>query len=142
MNQSVQLKIDTTERFPHLSRAPITEAVIEIRGRASIPWTETESLAKLKQLLAGYPEHRPVQGFSSQLHWTPGQEPRVESQNLGWLGWQFTSADKSHITKFQLDLFSFSRLKPYENWQQFTTEALRLWGIHFELAHPSEIQRL
>ncbi|MBI1803382.1 MAG: TIGR04255 family protein [Ignavibacteriae bacterium] len=142
MDQAPQSYIDTSEKFPHLSRAPITEAVIEIRGRASLPWNETDILTKLKQLLTGYPEHRSVQGFSSQLQWTPGQEPKVDSQNLGWQGWQFTSADKSHITKFQLDLFSFSRLKPYENWQLFSAEALRLWEIHFELAQPSEIQRL
>lgn len=142
MDEAPQLHIEPSVVFPHLSRAPITEAVIEIRGRTSLPWIEADILTELKQRLTGYPEHRPVQGFSSQLQWTPGHEPRVDSQNLGWQGWQFTSGDKSHIAKFQPDLFSFSRLKPYENWQQFSTEAFRLWEVYFELAQLSEIQRL
>ncbi|HEV8537852.1 MAG TPA: hypothetical protein VGR15_02915 [Bacteroidota bacterium] len=58
MDEAASFHIDTAKKFPHLSRAPITEAVVEIRGRASIPWNKDEIIAKLKELLNGYPDQQ------------------------------------------------------------------------------------
>ena len=140
MHQSGEFQINPEEEFPRLSRALIREAVIEIRARASVPWNEAELLRKLKLQLPEYPKHR--SGFASQFHISAGKEPKVATKDLGWQGLEFTSADKKHIAKFHVELFSFSRLYPYENWAQFTNEAMRLWKIHRELAKPSDIQRL
>jgi uncharacterized protein (TIGR04255 family) len=137
-----RLKIDVSEKFPHLSRAPITEAVIEIRARASKPWIEAEVLATLKQHLVQYPVHVSARGFEHKFQVSPTQEAKVDSKDLGWQGHDFRSADLKQIVKFHLDLFSFSRLNPYDNWERFTNEALRLWKIHRELSQPLEVQRL
>jgi uncharacterized protein (TIGR04255 family) len=142
MIQSDQLHINTSGEFPHLSRAAISEAVIEIRARAGIPWNEEELLAKLSPQLTGYPTHQSTRGFIGQFQVSPGREPKVASKDLGWQGLQFTSADKKQVVKFQVDLFSFSRLHPYQRWKQFVADALRLWEIHKEVARPPEIQRL
>ena len=140
MNNSGILNINVMEQFPHLSKAPITEAVVEIRARGSVQWKETEILNKLKLKLPEYPSYRSGRAFEVQLK--PEQEQKVASKDLGWQGLQFKSSDERHIAKFQQDLFSFSRLHPYGNWEQFTGEALRLWSIHFELSKHLEIQRL
>jgi len=59
-----------------------------------------------------------------------------------WSGYRFTSDDGLHIAQFKRDGFAFSRLKPYDNWDQFEAEALRLWNIYLELAKPLEVERL
>ncbi len=142
MSPQAPLQIDITEEFPHFPRAAITEAVIEIRARASVQWNEAETLAKLKPQLTDYPENRSARGFLNQFQFVLEQEPKVAAQDLGWQGYIFTSTDKKQIAKFQLELFSFSRLQPYQSWKQFKSEAMRLWEMHYELARPAEIQRL
>ena len=47
-----------------------------------------------------------------------------------------------HIAQFNKDAFVFSRLNPYEDWERFSGEALRLWGIYCELLKPSEVRRV
>ena len=48
-------KIDLTESFPLLARAPIVEAVIEIRARAEASWEEQAITEHLKTRLSEYP---------------------------------------------------------------------------------------
>jgi hypothetical protein len=65
MAESVQIKIDTTETFPRLSRAPIVEAVIELRTRAEAgTWNESEVAGLLKTKLPEYTTIRSMRGFS------------------------------------------------------------------------------
>ena len=139
---SQNLRIDLSERFPHLKRAPITEAVIEIRAKASSKLEEPQMLELLKPALGDYPEHRGTHAFEGHLQFLPGKQPEVSAKTLGLLGVQFTSSDKKQIAKFQNDLFSFSRLHPYHGWDDFSKEAVRLWKVHLELARPLEIQRI
>jgi len=55
---------------------------------------------------------------------------------------RFHSADERHLAQFNRDGFVFSRLPPYQNWEQLRTEAMRLWRMHTELARPTEAQRV
>jgi uncharacterized protein (TIGR04255 family) len=132
--------INLNESFPHLSKAPITEAIIEIRGRASVPWNEDTICAELKRRLPDYPKHR--SGRAKKIQWNLQKEPNVAVENLGWKGIRFTSTDEKQIATFNIDSFALSRLQPYEDWKRFTREAKRLWEIHTKVAHPIEIQRL
>jgi uncharacterized protein (TIGR04255 family) len=111
MMQSEALNIDFGEQFPHLSKAPITEAVIEIRGRASTPWDEETIRAKLKDEIPEYPNHK--SGRAQKLELNPQKDPKFAIQDLGWLGLMFTSTDGKNIAKFHIDTFSLSRLQPY-----------------------------
>ena len=43
--------IDLDEKFPHLSKAPIIEAVIDIRVVPTAPWNETILLLKILVVL-------------------------------------------------------------------------------------------
>lgn len=53
------LKIDLTEQFPRLSHAPITEAVVEVRAHAEVPWEESGIRSQLAPLLPGYQKLSP-----------------------------------------------------------------------------------
>lgn len=134
--------INLSESFPHLPRAPIVEAVIEIRARAQTPWEEPAISACLKPKLPDYPAAHAQHEFREEV--TVDQQGKTEHvhHDLGLKGLRFQSADKLHVVHFNRDGFVFSRLQPYDHWEQFSGEAIRLWQLHCELAKPCEIERL
>ena len=136
------LKIDVTESFQHLEHAPIVEAVIEIRTRVESPWEESALRDQLKAKLPGYPNIFSQSEFRHELKVKGGQPPEQFFHDLGWRGLRLQSADGRYIAQFNRDGFVFSRLHPYESWDQFKDEAVRLWNMHAELAKSIEIQRL
>jgi uncharacterized protein (TIGR04255 family) len=136
------LKIDVTEPFPYLEQAPIVEAVIEIRTRVESPWEESALKEQLKAKLLGYPKIFSQSEFRHETKMKPGQPPEQILHSLGWKGLRFQSADGRYIAQFNRDGFIFSRLRPYESWEQFKEEAMRLWMMYTDLAKSLEVQRL
>ena len=136
------MNIDVTEQFPHLPHAPIVEAVIEIRARAEVNWEERAVTDWLKPKLSDYPRVGSQNEFQHEVSFGPGKQPEASQQDLGWKGLRFQSENQPHVVQFNRDGFSFSRLRPYDNWEQLRTEALRLWGIYADLARPTETQRI
>lgn len=135
-------KIDLTESFPLLSRAPIVEAVIGVSARAETPWEEKAISEQLKSCLPGYPGIHSHREIRHELKLTADAQPEQAVHDMGWRGLRCESVDKLHIAQFNRDGFSFSRLKPYESWEQFYQEGLRLFGLYNEVAQPPEIQRV
>jgi uncharacterized protein (TIGR04255 family) len=142
MTTPANVRIDPAERFPHLQHAPIVEAVIDVRARAEVPWEEEAIQAQIKAQLPDYPQADSSREFRHEVKMAPGQEPQQTLLDLGWKGLRLRSSDKLHIAQFNRDGFVFSRLQPYESWEQLIGEGMRLWGIHREIARPSEVQRL
>jgi len=136
------LKIDVTESFPHLEHAPIVEAVIEIRTRAESPWEETALKEQLKAKLPGYPKIFSQSEFRHELKVKAGQPPEQLFHDLGWRGLRLHSTDGRFIAQFNREGFIFSRLQPYETWEQFKEETIRLWKIYADLAKSLEVRRL
>ncbi|MEX2120640.1 MAG: hypothetical protein WD847_13690 [Pirellulales bacterium] len=59
MNLAQGFLLDFGEKFPHLAAAPIAEAVIQWRARAT-KWPDSEQLRQhLTEELPNYPECRP-----------------------------------------------------------------------------------
>jgi uncharacterized protein (TIGR04255 family) len=135
-------KIDVGESFETLPHAPIVEAVIEIRARSEVPWQESTISDELKSKLPDYPIIGSQSEFRQEVHILSGHPPETKHEDLGWKGLRFQSADGLQVIQFNRDGFLFSRLQPYENWERFQQEALRLWEFHSALAHVTEIQRL
>jgi uncharacterized protein (TIGR04255 family) len=136
------LKMDIAEQFDRLSHAPIAEAVIEVRARAEVPWEESTVRERLIPLLSAYTQIESQREFEHALQVGPGQETVQTHRDLGWRGLRCESADHLHIAQFNRDGFVFSRLRPYDHWEQFHGEAIRLWGIYQDIAHPLGVQRL
>ena len=136
------LKIDTTERFPRLAHAPIAEAVIEMRARAEVPWEESAVRDRLVPLLSAYSKIESQSEVEHEMQIGPGKDMVQRHRDLGWRGLRCESADHVHIVQFNRDGFVFSRLRPYDHWEQFHGEAMRLWNVHRDLTEPSGIQRL
>ena len=135
-------KINLSEKFPHLEKAPIVEAVIDIRARAETEWEEALVREKLEPKIKDYPN------FLSQFEWKgevkiqQGKPVEATTQAPDWKGFRCESNDKLQIAQFYRDRFIYSRLHPYENWDSLRKEATRLLSIYSEIASPSEIQRV
>ncbi len=131
--------IDLKEKFPHLSKAPIVEAVLDIRVVPSVAWNEASLQNELKQRLPDFPKHETMRETKFQL--PPGKAAPVV-EDFGCVGFKLHSNDNLHNVQFNKGSFVFSRLKPYQDWGRFSQEALRLWAIYCELLKPSEVRRV
>jgi uncharacterized protein (TIGR04255 family) len=132
--------IDLAETFPHLSKAPIVEAVIDIRVVPSVKWDEISLQSDLKRRLPDFPKVETLRQARYQLPIGKQNNPIVE--DLGCVGFKCQSIDNLHIAQFTKEAFVFSRLKPYENWEQLSGEALRLLVVYCELLKPKEVTRV
>jgi uncharacterized protein (TIGR04255 family) len=80
--------------------------------------------------------------FRHELEMKVGQAPKQMVKDMGLKGLRFRSRDQLQIVQLNRDGFVFSRLQPYEDWEQLSREAMRLWQFYAELARPTEIQRI
>src|SRR5688572_30005702 len=103
---------------------PITEALIDIR-------TELEADVGLAQLAlaherikANYPKKKVRQRVQGSVIFTgiEGNEPRTESKVLDPDGFICWSQDDAQAVQFRLDGFTFSRLRPYRDWDSMQSE--------------------
>lgn len=124
----------------HLPRAPITEALIDIR----VKLPEGVDIARLKTIHASiskeYPQvkERIRGGVKFKL-----EERSVETTPIiDVYGYQYISSDNKQVIQVRLDGFTFSRLKPYETWENLRKEAYRLWEVYASLFSPEYITRV
>ena len=125
---------------PHrkYARAPITEAVIDIRVR--LP--EGLSLAELEPLktkLPDYPTIRTIRVGQGQI--TIGEQTGASASSSP-IGYMFTSAEGHYIFQARLNGFALSRMPPYEAWESFVAEARRLFSLYEEVVGPEVVTRL
>lgn len=131
--------IDINEKFPHLTKAPIVEAVLAINVSLSEQWDETTLQNVLKERLPDFPKIEPLRMASHKF--TVGKSDYHETQDLV-VGIKLESNSNPHIVQFNKDAFVFSRLEPYSDWKQFSHEALRLWEVYYELLKPADVGRI
>lgn len=131
--------IDLKEKFPHLSKAPIVEAVLAINVSLSGQWNETTLQNALKERLPDFPKIEFLRMASHEF--AVGKQDYHKTQDL-CVGFKLQSNSNPHIGQFNKEAFVFSRLEPYSDWEQFSHEALRLWEIYCELLKPTDIGRV
>jgi uncharacterized protein (TIGR04255 family) len=141
MVRASAFQFDLKKKFFHLPSAPIAEAVIHWRARATNPWQQDPVREQLTARLSNYPKCEPIREL--QIHAEIDTEgAKTQTRRESFLGYRLTSADNLYIAQFTRDGLVFSRLKPYSEWESFSKEALRLWQFFLDLADPSEVQRL
>ena len=122
----------------HYSKAPITEATIDLR--VTLP--EDHTLVQLDifhQTLGDmYSEKHPI--YIAEFAIPEGNNPtQIQPEQIGY---RFVSEDKRKIIQARLDGFGYTLLAPYDSWEPFRDEAKKLWMLYRELMKPSSIQRV
>lgn len=121
----------------HYSRAPITEALIDIRVLAADSIT-LQDLQKLSTMLeSNYPQRQDM--FMGQVEIGPSSDGTATTVHIGYI---FRELNGRHVVQARLDGFTFSRLAPYESWTPFRDEAKRVWEIYRSVVKPKVVTRV
>jgi uncharacterized protein (TIGR04255 family) len=128
--------------YQTFTNAPITEALLDIQVtrqgaadfRALEPFCEA--------IAATYPNRRFRKEFRAQFSVSDEGDAVAASPEGGIVGYLLTSADGSQVAQARVNGFSFSRLKPYQDWDRFKSEASRLWDLYLNLTAPESIERI
>jgi uncharacterized protein (TIGR04255 family) len=128
---------------PHYTRAPIAEAIIDIRvanpGEVALS-AVTEGAETLKE---EFPSRLPIQqlqmGFLADAN-NPGSSSFTNNQEL--LGWRLVSKDQDRILQLQRIGFSYSHLPPYSDWESFSSEARRYWSTFRKALGAGNVSRI
>lgn len=126
----------------HLPKASIQEAMIDIRV-AMPPDFQVAALKSFgKGLEQRFPEtqeqHQVAQGFQFSLV----GEPQVIAPTRTLDGYRFISKADGKIVQAQREGFTFNKLRPYTQWEEFRSEAKELWQRYIEVSKPQTVHRL
>lgn len=126
--------------YPVLSKAPIIEAVIDIRVKVREDLKVEQFNSIYDAVSVQYPDKKERYKWESKFEFKKG-EPPISTGAETVDGYFFTSADQKQIFQTRVDGFTLSKLKPYETWECFRDEAYRLWQKYKAVASP-EITRV
>lgn len=139
MTRPPKFRIDISRVFPRLQNAPIVEAVIQWQVATQTNLTADDLKAELVAQFGQYtlsPQHRVEAGFS-------GSPESMEVHHRShWDGYRLTSTDGKYICQWKPNTLAFSRLTPYENWQNLMKEAKPFWEAFKKLTAATTIERI
>jgi uncharacterized protein (TIGR04255 family) len=125
----------------HLSKAPITEALIDIRATLPNQNRDMRHLAALAdQFRSDYPEKKTIHEFQYKVKF--GAQPTEQKTTKQELGYRLASRDNTQVIQAAVGGLTFSRLPPYQEWAQLRDEAKRVWKIYAEDVRPENITRV
>ncbi|MFH1532055.1 MAG: TIGR04255 family protein [Pseudomonadota bacterium] len=125
----------------HLRKAPIQEALIDIRCALS------PDIAKLREVGAlftdDYPIAEELQSWHTEFTVKAGgsDAPQTSSRNFP-VGLRFWSEDRKRLVQVQGVGFTFNRLHPYEDWNALRSEARRLWDHCRTVVPPERVDQV
>jgi uncharacterized protein (TIGR04255 family) len=144
--------------YPHYSRAPIVEAVIDLRVSAAVGI----DISRLQALATSLSAQFPVQNamfrgqFAVALSTPPAAEAPSEVSKEGvrgfrlpvslkaqhdQIGVRLASNSNSRVLQLTANGFTYSHLAPYSSWKEFRAEALPLWDSYVAAVVPDVVTR-
>ena len=119
--------------------APIKEALIDIRVELPLD-VALETLESVHDQVKGlYPEKKKRVHVQGQF--SAGDEIGAAATQTV-VGFAFSTENGKQIFQARRDGFTFSRLRPYANWNELRDEGRRLWEIYRGMARPRKITRV
>ena len=132
--------VDLMAVYRYLKNAPIAEALIDISVKPSSSVQNAQQLDELcAKLKDTYPDKKLQQQF--KIEFFPGPPPQ-ERKETRFVGYRLTSANGLQVIQASPDKITFSRLRPYQTWEQLREEAQRIWKIYTEIVKPELITRI
>lgn len=125
----------------HLTRAPIIEALIDVRVQQRAPLLPEQLLLLQERLSTSYPVHEPIQKIEAKFESHGGRFVPSDSVEEHF-GWMFKDADGVQVAQFRTDGFTFNRLRPYTSWESLFPQAMELWSLYVDILKPEQVGRL
>ena len=130
-----------SEKWPHLSKAPITEAIIDFQF-ADTENIEFDNIKSLEEILVkDFPEIQPKRISKITTMISPAG-PVTEISDEGFHGIVCSSEDNIKVIQILTDRFALSYLKPYSNWIEFESDVLGYWQIVQKKLSISALKRI
>jgi uncharacterized protein (TIGR04255 family) len=130
------------DRKPPYKKAPITEAVIELRVKLP-DGTAVDDLQRLQALLpSSYGAPVDIYEDVTTIEIRPGKLAPIAHTTRTHQGYRFAKTDESRVLQAKLGGFTYSALAPYESWETFCPEARGLWELYRETFHPTSVTRV
>jgi uncharacterized protein (TIGR04255 family) len=125
--------------YPHYSRPPIQEAVLDIGVEFDTP----PAMDLLNKVHDPERERYPKQNERIFVHGEISAGARLSAvAQQGILGFMFVAEDGKQMFQSRMNGFTLNRLAPYDRWETFSEEARRLWIIYKTVVNPTRINRL
>lgn len=127
------------EVFPN---APITEALIDLQVSMDDEFTldRLKPVAELLQETFPQREEKTVHHQSIKLQANVGvSELSTRTEPVGSI---LFSEDRDEAVQIRVNGFTYSKLKPYENWPSLRDRARNLWGQYVETVKPVKVVRI
>ena len=128
------------EEYQILKKAPITEALIDIRVKLPSELDVKKIDSIHESIKEQYPEKQEQKVPEVKVELKPGEELIKQLTKIN--GYRYISSDKKQIVQARLDGFTFSRLHPYTKWEELRNEAHRLWLLYKGITSPDSIVRV
>ena len=125
-----------------LTNPPITEALVDIRVKHPSGFNINSFDDLNEDKLRDFPVKELQNEYSADVKVKPDKEPHLSAKSRGIRGFIYKTEDKKNIVQFRKDGFTFNRLKPYTNWEEFIAIAEKLWGIYLEKSTPLKVTRI
>jgi uncharacterized protein (TIGR04255 family) len=136
-------RVDCMAQIRHLARAPIVEALIDLRIHAA----ETVTVEALEKALDhrnfGYRKKGPILRGHFGIMINPTETPPAQSMHgsSAIIGTRLHSTDDKYVAQFTTEGFTLSRLEPYDSWERLVEEAKRVWVEYMGCVAPTQIHR-
>ncbi|MGY4332956.1 uncharacterized protein (TIGR04255 family) [Bradyrhizobium sp. LB7.2] len=118
-------------------RAPITEAVLELRFAQPL---DRDTVERASSVVAGeyfYNEEEQQVSVSMDV---PGKPPSIKTE---WEGRKLSSLDRADVAIFRRSAFVCSRLAPYLGWKEFRSATNKGWAaLKRYHSGPIEVARI
>jgi uncharacterized protein (TIGR04255 family) len=126
----------------HLSKAPITEAVIDfqVEPRDGIGFADVEKAFAKPEF--GYYVKNPISEGTFAFSIAADGQPLPASTTSSIVGLRLHSEDEKYVLQVRSGGFTLSRLAPYENWETLIQETKRLWSLYVARLTPVMITRI
>jgi uncharacterized protein (TIGR04255 family) len=126
----------------HLPHAPITEALIDIQvlPRDGLEFSGLQEAIGTAEF--GYYVKSPItEGTFGFMLSADGRQPQATAESAP-IGLRLHSHDEKYVAQCRVSGFTLSRLPPYEDWKELTTEAKRLWATYTKGLSPQKVTRV
>ncbi len=128
-------------QYPVYANAPIVESVLDIQVEPS----EGVTLEKIEtfhdHVKDRFPKIEKRARSMAQIRISE-QGSSLDSPPVNIVGFRYSSIIEKKIVQAGLYGFSLNKLKPYESWETFSSEAHELWDLYTKIAQPAKIRRI
>jgi len=125
----------------HLSKAPIREAVLDLR----VPAPADFDVSQLGDILTGMDDFENVHEMKEgSVTFQFSAEGPAEGQVEGGqaIGFRGATSDGLWVVQYRVNGMTFSRLQPYSDWAEFSERGRHFVDSFIELIAPEYVERL